>query len=281
MASSGSSSSSGGNLMKTIIGGVLTTVLGAAAIYFLGFHDSGKTEKKKRKEATVTAWNSLLQYEKLFQQTTDKMICMDETEDEAKTITDDMEQLINDMGNIKKEENIDNRMVTLVDRRIESYKKRKNYIAEYYDEIIELSGTAAPQEEMNSKATAIQKRLSTRVKELERKDGEYIKEISQTLEKTYNVTLSVPEFNTEVNKENVAGDWKINKATQLTLAKDGSFSWLADEKKLTGNWDLQDKIIQLIFSDGEKLSYNIKSLNTLVIRLENTGDGSFAFGCRN
>jgi len=49
--------------IKNIIIGVVTTVLGATAIYFLGFQQ-GPSEAKKRKEATVKVWNEYLEVRK-------------------------------------------------------------------------------------------------------------------------------------------------------------------------------------------------------------------------
>jgi hypothetical protein len=45
MSSSGSAAPAGPNVFKNILVGVITTVLGAAVIYFLGFHESGNSEK--------------------------------------------------------------------------------------------------------------------------------------------------------------------------------------------------------------------------------------------
>lgn len=280
MASSGSAAPAGPNVFKNILVGVITTVLGATVIYFLGFHDSGKEEKKKKKEATATAWNSLLQYEKMFQQTANKMICVGESEDAAKEVTDEMELVIHDMENIKKEEAVDNRMQTLVDRRMESYRKRKTYITEFYNEVLALASRNLQEEEANKQAVAIQKKLGDRVAALEEKDGSYVKEIKATLEKEYDLTLKIPEFNFDIKKESLVGKWRMNKATDLTMDASGSFSWTLDKETATGTWTLNEDKLSFNFSDG-KLTYTIKSIDQMVLRLINSEDGSFAFGCRN
>jgi predicted ribonuclease YlaK len=280
MSSSGSAAPAGPNVFKNILVGVITTVLGATVIYFLGFHDSGKGEKKKKRDATVTAWNSLLQYEKLFQQTANKMICLGETETAAKEVTDEMDQVIKDMGNIKKEEFVDNRMETLVDRRMDSYTKRKTFIEDFYNEVFTLSAKNLSDEELNNEAVSIQKKLGDRVASLESKDGDYITEIKATLEKEYDTKLNIPEFNFDIKSESLKGKWKMNKASDLNISADGSFTWSSDNVSTSGNWSLSEDIINFNFKDGDKLSYTVKGVDAMVLRLINKADGSFAFGCR-
>jgi hypothetical protein len=280
MASSGSAAPAGPNVFKNILVGVITTVLGATVIYFLGFHDTGKEEKKKKRDATVTAWNSLLQYESLFQQTANKMICLGETETAAKEVTDEMGQVIKDMGNIKKEEFVDNRMQTLVDRRMDSYTKRKTFIEDFYNEIFTLAGQNLPEEEINKEVVSAQKKLGDRVAALETKDGDYIKEIKATLEKEYDTKLDIPEFNLDIKNESLRGKWKMNRATDLNISADGSFTWSSDSLSTSGNWNLSEDILNFNFKDGDKLSYSVKGIDAMVLRLVNKADGSFAFGCR-
>lgn len=280
MSSSGSAAPAGPNVFKNIVVGVITTVLGAAVIYFLGFHEKGNDEKEKKKAATVTAWNSLLQYEKLFQQTANKLICLGETETAAKEVIDEMDQVIKDMGNIKKEEFIDNRMETLVDRRMDSYTKRKSYMEDFYNEIFTLYGQKLSEEEINNQAVSIQKKLGDRVASLESKDGDYIKEIMATLEKEYDTKLNIPEFSFDIKGESLKGKWRMNKATDLNISADGSFTWSSETVSASGNWSLSEDILNFNFKDGDKLSYTVKGIDAMVLRLVDKADGSFAFGCR-
>jgi uncharacterized membrane protein len=281
MSSSGSAAPAGPNVFKNILVGVITTVLGAAVIYFLGFHESGNSEKKKKKEATITAWNSLLQYEKLFQQTTNKMVCLGESETASKEVTDEMEQLIRDMENIKKEESVDNRMQTLVDRRIESYKKRKDLISAYYNDIMALFNQNLPETEAYQQVVAIQKKLGDRVTGMEEKDKVYAVEIKSTLEKEYKTDLKVPEFNNAITKENIAGKWQMNRTNNMVMDVNGSFTISSDTEKATGTWTLTDEKLDFNFSSGEKLSYTVKGLDNMVLRMVDNADGSFMLGCRN
>lgn len=279
--SGGSAAPAGPNVFKNILVGVITTVLGAGVIYFLGFHESGHSEKDKKKEASITAWNSLLQYEKLFQQTANKMVCLGETEQASKEVTDEMDQVIHDMENIKKEEAVDNRMQTLVDRRMESYKKRKEYITGFYSEIMALIAQNLPDAEAMTQSAAIQKKLGEKVAALEEKDGAYIKEIKATLEKEYKIKLEIPEFNSEINKENLVGKWNWNRSANLVMNINGGFTISSDAETAKGTWSLSDETLNFNFENGDKVSYTIKGLDKMVLRLVDNADGSFAFGCRN
>ena len=281
MSSSGSAAPAGPNVFKNILVGVITTVLGAGVIYFLGFHESGQSEKKKKKEATVTAWNSLLQYEKLFQQTTNKLICLGETETAIKEVTDELDQLSRDMENIKKEDAVDNRMQTLVDRRIDTYKKRKELMANYNAEIITLEAKNLSEQETLQQIAAIQKKLNDRVTGLEDKDRVYAKEIKETLEKEYKIKLEVPEFNSDITKENIAGKWEMNRSNKMIMEANGNFTISSETEKATGTWTLNDVTLNFNFNSGEKLSYTVKGLDKMVMKLVDNADGSFVFGCRN
>ncbi len=270
MSAGASSSSSGGSTIKNILVGVITTVLGSGAIYLIGFHDSDNF--KPRQEANIRAWNSLIQYEVFYTNSIDKISCIADTVAAYQDFAREMDQTVSNMMNIKSEALVDNKLMSLIDRRVQTIKDVKATMLDYRDKITALTGNAAAQEAEENKFTAAMENLSHR-------DNDFINEVVPQLEKEFKTTLKRPEFSAP-DVAAISGNWKMDAEIELSVKKEGSFTWQKADSIYTGNWLLTDREIKFIFTDGEKINYFIKKIGSSSALLQNTDNKKYSNLCR-
>jgi hypothetical protein len=187
-----STTTTGGNVFKNIIVGVVTTVLGAAAVYFLGFHESKNEDFEKRKEATETAWNSYHKNMDIFSRVLKKMD--DGSSDIEKRRTDinhEMDATILSLNNIKKDENIDARINTIIDLKIPEMNDFKTIVNDYFTKMQEFAATNPTQEEGMKFIGTLGGKFIADVKSLRNRDSTRFAEYYTELQKEYK--LKMPE----------------------------------------------------------------------------------------
>lgn len=272
MSAGASSSFSGGSTIKNILVGVITTVLGSAAIYWFGIHDTDNF--KPRQEANIRAWNSLVQYEVFYTNSIDKISCIADTVTAYQDFAREMDQTVSNMMNIKSEALVDNKLMSLIDRRVQTIKDVKAAMLGYKDKIAALTGTdaLAAQEAEETKFTAAMENLS-------RRDNDFINEIVPQLEKEFKTTLKRPELSAP-DVASISGNWKMDAEIELSVKKEGSFTWQKADSTYTGNWLLIDREIKFIFTDGEKINYFIKKISSSSALLQNTDNKKYSNLCR-
>ena len=272
MSAGATSSSSGGSTIKNILVGVITTVLGSAAIYWFGIHDTDNF--KPRQEANIRAWNSLIQYEVFYTNSIDKISCIADTVTAYQDFAREMDQTVSNMMNIKSEALVDNKLMSLIDRRVQTIKDVKATMLAYRDKIAALTGTdaLAAQEAEETKFTAAMESLGKR-------DNDFINEIVPQLEKDYKTTLKRPEFST-LDVAAISGNWKMDAEIELTIKKEGQFTWKKADSTYAGNWLLNDRDISFFFSDGEKINYVVKKISSSAAILQNTDNKKYSNLCR-
>ncbi|HYM94672.1 MAG TPA: hypothetical protein VET23_11075 [Chitinophagaceae bacterium] len=246
--------------LKNIGIGVATTVLASAIVYFLGFHNdhADDEEVRVRKEATVEAWNSLMFYEKQFRETGTRMACIGDTADFGKLILNEYDKIIQNIGNIEKVEHVDNRLLSLIDRRLETLKDKKNATADYYSAYSNYLATGATDED--SKVIDLYKGFISKIATLDNQDTSFVNGVSSELKKKYKIDFNPPgPF--IVTSEIVIGTWTVDRNKTLILNKDNTFSFTAESKTYHGKWMLEGLTIQFNFDDGSSIGYTINSGN--------------------
>lgn len=269
---SSASASGGKNTIKNIVVSVITTVLGSAAVYFIGFHDNDGF--KERQDANIRAWNSLTGYETFYVNSIDKISCMGETPEAYKEFAREMDQTINNMLNIKTEASVDNKLKSLIDRRVQTIKDTKETMQAYIEtgNTLKLKNDTAALRKEEEKFVAAMEVISTR-------DKAFIAEVTPQLEKEYETTLEKPKQE-QSDISTIAGKWKMDGEIELELTNTNSFSWKRLNDTFTGTWQLSDRIITFSFSDGEKIIYNIKKIKSATALFQNTANNVYSNLCR-
>lgn len=149
-------------VLNKILIPVITTVLGATAIYFLGFNKKGGGRSDMEtllitKEATIKAWKSFVSSSNIGYKNT-----MSLTEEYTKKLTEEARQgfesmvpvmkdyreelfreskkLVQDMeGILKKEEDIDHDFASMINRALDNQKDQDKKISVFFDNLISLA----------------------------------------------------------------------------------------------------------------------------------------------
>ena len=170
-----------GNHVRNAIIGIITTVISATVIYFLGFHSPESDEFKKAKLATVEAWKSLMFYEDEFKETGTRMVCSGNEKGFANTLLNEYEKIIKNINNIEKVENVDNRLVSLIDRRVSTLQDKKTATADYYRNYDSLGA-----DDNDPRVIRLYTDFLAKIKELETQDTSFMNGVNRELKKKYN-----------------------------------------------------------------------------------------------
>ena len=268
--------------LKKIIIGVTTTVLGAAIIYFFSIFGKDDVAFEARKKATNEAWESLQTYEKSFKNAGTNMVCSGNETQMTKNLINEYENIIGSITNIKneKKESADNRIISLIDRRLSTLKDKKEATMAFYKNLDELENSDSPQHKKDSLSIVIQNQFAEEVAALEVRDTIFMNDISADLKKKYKTDFKFsPPF--LVTPEAVTGNWTLNREIQVLIKKDNTFEWNEGVNKYSGKWELDGLNLNFDFSDGDKNHYTITGGNKTVILMRLNSDNSFNYICRN
>jgi hypothetical protein len=273
-AGNNASANSSGNksTFKNILVSVITTVLGSAAVYFIGFHDNDSF--KERQDANIRAWNSLTGYETFYANSIDKISCMGETPEAYKEFAREMDQTATNMLNIKSEALADNKLKSLIDRRVQTIKDTKETMQAYIDK------TAALLQQKDT-ATLLneQAKFATDMEAIAKRDNDFINEVTPQLEKEYDTKLERPKRQ-ESDISTITGNWKMDGEIELTIAADKTFTWKKIDGNFNGTWQLTDRNITFTFSDGETITYTVKKIKDKTALFQNTANNIHSTLCR-
>lgn len=273
-AGNNASQSPSGNksTVKNIVVSVITTVLGSAAVYFIGFHDNDGF--KERQDANIRAWNSLTGYETFYANSIDKISCMGETPEAYKEFAREMDQTATNMLNIKSEASVDNKLKSLIDRRVQTIKDTKETMQAYIEKtaaLLQQKDTATLLKEETKFATAMEA--------IAKRDNDFINEVTPQLEKEYETKLERPKQQ-ESDISTITGNWKMDGEIELVIAANNTFTWKKADGGFKGTWQLSDRSISFTFTDGDKITYTIKKIKTGTALFQNTANNMLSTLCR-
>lgn len=274
-----SASRSSNPLMRIVIG-VTTTVIGATLLYFLGF-DKGPDSFKEKKKATLEAWESLMTYERSFKNAGIRFSCSGNLEDMGRNIINEYDMIIGSIINIKEEkkETADNRIISLIDRRVGTLKDKKNATEQYYRKLSELEKSGLPEQELNRSVAALQNDFLNEITSLESRDTIFINEIKTDLKKKYKAELSLPPP-LLVTPELLTGNWMLDRDQPLIFKKDMTFEWGSGRDKLTGSWKLDSLTLTLKTINGDQYGFTITAGGESALFVKLHSDNSIHILCR-
>lgn len=249
--------SSGSHPLKNIGIGVATTVLASAIVYFLGFHGdhADQEEVRVRKEATTEAWNSLMFYEKQFRETGTRLACSaDSTSSSNVDMLAEYDKIIKNISNIEKVEHLDNRLLSLIDRRIATLTDKRKATADYYTNYDALGSVT----DDDPKAIELYKSFISKINVLDVQDTSFVNGVSAELNKKYKTNFNLPGVFI-VTPDILYGNWTIDRNKYLDLKNDNTFSFIMESKNYPGKWTLDNLTIHFNFEDGSSIDYTINS----------------------
>ncbi|NOT93381.1 hypothetical protein [Ferruginibacter sp.] len=182
--------SSAKSIAKNIGIGVVTPVLAATIIYFLGFNKNDDADFKKKKEATVQTWNVFIQNKGIFSTVMKQLASSNDLEVTRKNINHEIDVTIENMENIKKEPNADQRVYSTIDITAQQIKEIKPLMNKFLDDILAYAAKDPTEEEGKAYILQLGEGLKTEMAGLRQRDSIRLAVFYDGLNKDYNVTLS-------------------------------------------------------------------------------------------
>ena len=171
--------------------GVVTPVLAATVIYFLGFNRNDTVEFKKKKEATVKTWNGYMQNQEIFSAVFKQMDKSADIETTRKTTNHEIDVTVDNLENVKKEGNADQKVYSTIDIFVKQMKELKELFNKYFDDILTFAATNPTEEEGQVFIKKLGGDLKVNADMLKYRDTIRLYKFYEDLKKEYEVT--VPE----------------------------------------------------------------------------------------
>ncbi|MGF2414158.1 MAG: hypothetical protein ACQUYJ_17635, partial [Ferruginibacter sp.] len=168
----------------------VTPVLAATIIYFLGFNKNDDADFKKKKEATVQTWNVFIQNKGIFSTVMKQLASSNDLEVTRKNINHEIDVTIENMENIKKEPNADQRVYSTIDITAQQIKEIKPLMNKFLDDILAYAAKDPTEEEGKAYILQLGEGLKTEMAGLRQRDSIRLAVFYDGLNKDYNVTLS-------------------------------------------------------------------------------------------
>jgi hypothetical protein len=241
---------------KTIFPGLIISIIGGSFAFWV-FNNPDKIRGK----ATLRAWESLKQYERLYTENTDQINCR---------ITDDgVERFKNNMlhqiqmtsENLKnildKESNVDNLMLAIINLRIDSYSEMKKLTTTLLDTLKSIDETGTHSEKESEQVTI--RWVNDYIKYidecayLKNRDTATVNNILKHLSKTYSVNFAEDNLlaDTAGLRKKIIGTWSIALfKVSFQLKPDGTGYWNLMEKNTPCTWQLDSTTIKIKYTDG-------------------------------
>jgi hypothetical protein len=263
-----------------ILIGVTTTVLGATLVYILGIN-KGPDSSKEKKKATLEAWESLMTYENSFKNAGTILTCSGDLSEIGNNIINEYEMIIGSITNIKEEKKewADNRVISLIDRRLGTLKEKKNATAAYYDQLNVLDQSGLAQEELDKQIIALQNDFTAKMASLENRDTVFMNDVRTALNKKYKSDFQVSKPFL-ISPGLLHGNWMLDREIKIRFKKDQSFEWENGQQTISGKWLLEDLDLEFQFSDSDIKKVTITNGNQKFLLLKSTDDGIMHILCR-
>jgi hypothetical protein len=178
------------SMVRNIIIGVITPVLAATIIYFLNLDNkSDKAEFKKKQQATVQSWTSMVQNKSIFTSILKQLGNSEDIDAMRNTINHELDITVGNMENIKKETNADQRVYSAIDVVVQQVKDIKPLMNKFLDDFITYANTSPTEEEVKTFALKLGEDLKIQMAGLRQRDSLRLTTFYEGLNKDYDITL--------------------------------------------------------------------------------------------
>jgi len=272
-----SSVPSGGNTWKNIAIGVFTTVAAYAIINFVGIGKKDTT-KKNKKEATEKAWLSANQYLNYANEKFKTIACFSCDEQAMKKeLMRELDIYSNSLNNIKNDKDVDDKMLSAIDRIIQQFTDMKPLYEQYFDSILILK--TFDLEKRIELSQPMQMRFIQNLAAIQSKDTSEIVSYLNDVNKRHHSSLKLEMTKLEYDSTALVGKWKIECAADLAFNKDSTINWKEGENEFKGKWSLIDKKLHINLDNGQVFDFILIQLSHKMLIYLNTENNSLLSGC--
>jgi hypothetical protein len=260
-------------IAKTIFPGLIVSIIGGS-FAFLVFNNPDKIRGK----ATLRAWESLQQYEKLYINNTDEINCGNVSEGAERFKNNMLHQIQMTSENLKnileKEGNVDNLMLAIINMKIDSYNEMKKQTEVFLDTVISLDNISLKvmqdKQEFTSRWIQTYSSYMDECAYLKNRDTATINKILKELSKSYSISF-MQEKNIPALSElrrNIIGNWNVSLfKVSFGLNEDSTGYWNAYDSTWRCTWQL----------DSTKLKVNLNNAGNIEIFLERVTPDKIVF----
>src|SRR5258705_5550393 len=240
--------------IKLILPGIIVAIAG----YFL-FNNPAK----KKARDTFQNWNVIKEYEAAFIKGTEDAICGNDTLDQFKFRKDYshlLEILINNLTDLKKDNNVDKRLDAFLNIKIARYSEAKKMTEDYLDTILVLNKAAMARPRDTSIQKVATQKLQVYMNELAHVEGRDTAELSriatelnkQHLRYTDSFTVNNNPLQplNEMTKNYIGNWWFREMLVMIEFKADQTGIWEGNGVKLNFKWTRDNYKLTLEF-EGE------------------------------
>lgn len=273
--------------LKLVLPGVIVSLVGASAAFFI-FNNPAKNKAKQ----TYASWKVLKDYETAFANGFEESFCLNENIDQVqfrKDFTHFLEVLINNLDDLKKEENTDMQFKAFLNLKLARFNDSKKITEVFLDSVIKLNQMAElyPNDPgLQKEAQKLQEDYAFDLAHIETRDTNELKRIAFALNKehkryTDSFLLDLPKEQTIAEiKQGFIGKWRFPevKAT-VEFKKDKTGIWEELGKEIPFQWTMADRVVTLYFDNETHNFYLVEATATKFSSLWRE-KGFIVVGCR-
>jgi len=266
---------------KTIFPGLIVSIIGGS-FAFLVFNNPDKIRGK----ATLRAWESLKQYERLYTNNTDIINCGNIAEGAVRFKSNMLHQIQMTSENLKnileKEGNVDNLMLAIINMKIDSYNEMKKRSEAFLDTLISIDTISVykvDKEEFTKRWIKTYTSYMDECGYIKNRDTATINKIVKELSKIYSIDFlqekNIPDLK-ELRKS-LIGDWNISLfQVSFGLKEDSTGYWNGWDLTSKCTWQLDSTILKIkLDGDSESMKFSLERVTPGNILFNQLG-GDFA-----
>ncbi len=278
------------NTVKVVLPGIIVSLIGGTAGVLL-FNNPEKIKGR----ATQAAWHAVIQYEKIYDNNIISTARYASTETIAglKQYKDDLmhqiQMLSENYRNIKEESNIDNRLLAVINCKVDTYNQIHRLTDVYLDSMVKLAENPAAYilQANDDTDSSYNKKVETASVEIMNaynrqrlhfidRDSSTINNILDQLTRSYNRLLYTFKFTNRLPGEykstlqNIIGDWDLLfTGEKLSLNSDHSGTLVSDGYSNKGSWQLNKdyKLVLTTAAGDSAYTFHVLNVSANTIRL--------------
>lgn len=252
--------------VKNIGIAVLTTVLGSTAVYFLGFQRSGnKEEFEGKKIATEEAWNSVVDYMRYADDKNKTIACFScDLQQMKKEIIRGLNQNVTSLKNLQKNDKVDEKMQTVIDRAMDQFLAQEPLFTMYYDSSSAILNY--PDEEKLGLSTRLQRYFFETKLHIITRDTLEIKALLDDLNRKYKLNMQLPKATEAVfDYPSLIARWNVGCVIELDFKNNHTLTWMQNQETTTGTWERTGKILNIYLNNNTRYVFEIMEVSQKIL----------------
>jgi hypothetical protein len=240
--------------LKLVLPGIIVSMIGL----FVSNYIFNNPEKIRGKNSRL-AWDNLVQYEKIYSEFYDKIICQyggTFNEEYVDDLLHIQEMTSENLKTLRDDKDIDKQMAAILNLRLDTYAKLKSTSNTFFDSIFTIRTSLTGDDSLVlDRAVQLSTKYMRTITRIYNRDTSIIKGLGAELRKKYPTFKSVDfTFSAFIDpkklEENLTGKWMILLTNQTVIfEKNKKGTWILDSTKHSFTWTLNSTKVNISFDD--------------------------------